>query len=139
MTIIIVLLLVLGYLLIATGHLTNVNKAAIAMFIGTVGWVVYICWGTDFVMAQHPHEYAEFLSGGEPSSDAVKYFICDNIFLKYVGKAAAIVMFLLATMSIIEILNNNGCFDFVREWVRTRSSRRPSVVLWYHCSLSVLC
>ena len=127
MTIIIVLLLVLGYLLIATGHLTKVNKAAIAMFIGTVGWVVYICWGTDFVMAMHPHEYADFLSGGEPSSDAVKYFICDNIFLKYVGKAAAIVMFLLATMSIIELLNNNGCFDFVREWMRTRSSRR---LLW---------
>ena len=36
-------------------------------------------------------------------------------------------MFLLATMSIIEILNNNGCFDFVSKWVRTRSSRR---LLW---------
>ena len=56
MTLIIVLLLILGYLLIATGHLTGVNKAAIAMFIGTVGWVVYICWGSDFVMSQHPNE-----------------------------------------------------------------------------------
>ena len=106
MTLIIVLLLVFGYLLIATGHLTGVNKAAIAMFIGTAGWVVYICWGTDFVMSQHPSEYVEFLQGNDPSSDAVKFFIYDNIFLKYVGQAASIVMFLLATMTIIEILNN---------------------------------
>jgi Na+/H+ antiporter NhaD/arsenite permease-like protein len=49
------------------------------------------------------------------------------VFLNYVGKAAAIVMFLLATMSIVEILNNNGCFDFITEWIRTRNSKR---LLW---------
>ena len=42
-------------------------------------------------------------------------------------KAAAIVLFLLATMSIIELLNNNGCFDFITEWIRTRNSKR---LLW---------
>lgn len=127
MTLIIVLLLIFGYLLIATGHLTGVNKAAIAMFIGTVGWVVYICWGADFVMSQHPHEYAEFLSGEQHSSDTVKNFIYNDIFLNYVGRAASVVMFLLATMTIIEILNNNGCFDFITEWIRTRNSKR---LLW---------
>lgn len=127
MTLIIVLLLIFGYLLIATGHLTGVSKAAIAMFIGTVGWVVYISWGADFVMSQHPHEYAEYLAGEAPSSDAVKLFIYDDIFLKYVGRAASIVMFLLATMTIVEILNNNGCFDFITEWIRTRNSKR---LLW---------
>lgn len=127
MTLIIVLLLIFGYLLIATSHMTGVNKAAIAMFIGTAGWVVYICWGADFVMSQHPHEYTEFLAGVEPSSNAVKYFIYDEIFLKYVGRAASIVMFLIATMTIIEILNNNGCFDFITEWIRTRNSKR---LLW---------
>ena len=127
MTLIIVLMLLLGYLLIATGHLTGVNKAAIAMFLGTIGWVVYICWGTDFVMAQHPHEYAAYLAGEEPSSDAVKYYIYNGIFLNYVGRAASIVMFLLATMSIIEILNNNGCFDFIQSWIKTRNPKR---LLW---------
>lgn len=121
---IIVLLLIFGYFLIATGHITNVNRAAIAMFIGTVGWVVYVCWGADFVMKLHPQEYLDFLDGEPASSEAVKYYIYDDVFLKYVGKAAAIVMFLLATMTIIEILNNNGCFDFVAEWLRTADSRR---------------
>ncbi len=127
MTLIIVILLLLSYVLIATGHLTGVNKAAIAMFIGTVGWVVYICYGTDFVMSEHPEAYKEFLAGDAPNSDSVKLFIYNNVFLYYVGQAASIVMFLLATMTIIEILNNNGCFDFISKWIRTRNSKR---LLW---------
>ena len=127
MTLIVVILLILGYLLIATGRFTGVNKAAIAMFIGTAGWVVYVCWGTDFVMAQHPHEYADFLVGESPSSDAVKRFIYNEVFLSYVGRAASIVMFLLATMTIVEILDNNGCFDFITEWIHTPNSKR---LLW---------
>ena len=127
MTLIIVTMLILAYVLIATGHLTGVNKAAIAMFLGTVGWVVYVCWGADFVADQHPLDYQEWLNGAEPTSEKVKLFIYNNVFLNYVGKAAAIVMFLLATMSIVEILNNNGCFDFITEWIRTRNSKR---LLW---------
>ena len=127
MTLIIVSMLIISYLLIATGHLTRVNKSAIAVFLGTIGWVVYISWGTDFVMSQHPREYAEYLAGEEPSSNAVKFFIYNGIFLSYVGRAASIVMFLLATMSIIEILNNNGCFDFIQKWIKTRNPKR---LLW---------
>lgn len=127
MTLIIVTMLLLAYLLIATGHLTGVNKAAIAMFLGTVGWVVYVCWGTDFVMAQHPAEYRDWLGDVSATSETVKLFIYNNVFLYYVGRAAAIVMFLLATMSIVELLSNNGCFDFITEWIRTRNSKR---LLW---------
>ena len=127
MTLIIVILLLLGYVVIATGHTTGVNKSAIAIFIGTVGWVVYICYGTDFVMERHAQDYWEFLAGSLPSSEAVKYYIYNNVFLYYVGRAASIVMFLLATMSIVEILHNNGCFDFVTKWIRTRNSKR---LLW---------
>lgn len=135
MTIIIVTLLILGYLLIATGHLTGVNKAAIAMFIGTVGWVLYVCWGTDFVMRLHPAEYEAFLNGREADSLTIKEFIHDNIFLYYVGRAASVVIYLLATMSIVELLQGNGCFDFIRDLVRTRSSRR---MLWTITALTFL-
>ena len=127
MTLIIVILLLLGYVVIATGHTTRVNKSAIAIFIGTVGWVVYICYGTDFVMQRHAQDYWDFLQGSLPSSEAVKYYIYNNVFLYYVGRAASIVMFLLATMSIVEILYTNGCFDFVTKWIRTRNSKR---LLW---------
>lgn len=124
MTLVIVVMMLAGCLLLATGHLTSISKAAIAIFVGTTGWVLYICYGTDFVMRVHAEEYIAFLDGSEHTGKTVKYFVYDNIFMKYVGKAAAIALFLLATMSIIEILNNNGCFDFISEWIRTRNSKR---------------
>lgn len=126
-TLIIITMLVFSYLLIATGHLTGVNKSAIAVFLATIGWVLYVCWGSGFVAELHPNAYAEYLTQHPGQSEPVKYFIYENVFLKYVGQAAAIVLFMLATMSIIEILNNNGCFDFIASWIRTRN---PNRLLW---------
>ena len=127
MALVIVSILLIGYVLIATGYATNVNRAAIAMFVGTAGWVLYICYGTDFVMSQHPEEYLNFLGGGTPSGLSVKEYIAQDIFIKYVGKSSEIVLFLLATMTIVEILNNNGCFDFLQELLKTRNSKQ---LLW---------
>lgn len=124
MTLIIVIILLLSYALIATENITKVNKAAVAIFAGTVGWVLYICWGSDFVMSQHGSDFVDWLNGAVPTSTSVKHYIAQNIFLKYVGRAAEIVLFLLATMTIVEILNNNGCFDDIQMWLRTRKSRK---------------
>lgn len=127
MALIIVIIALLGFLLIATEKVTNINKAAVAVFAGTLCWVLYICYGADFVSSQHSSEYTNFLSGAVPTSVAVKQFIASNIFLKYVGRAAEIVLYLLATMTIVEVLNNNGCFDFLKQLLRTRNSRK---MLW---------
>ncbi|MBQ6062650.1 MAG: sodium:proton antiporter [Prevotella sp.] len=127
MTLIIITILLLCYVLIATENVTNVNKAAVAIFAGAVGWVLYICYGTDYVMSQHPTEYFDFLNGASPTSRAVKEYIAGNVFLTYVGRASEVVTFLLATMAIVEILNNNGCFDFITQLLKTRSSQK---MLW---------
>ena len=127
MTLIIVAIWIAGLVMIATGNITKINRAATAIFAGTVGWVLYICYGTDFVMSQHPTEYTDFLGGANPTSIAVKEYIAQNVFLKYVGRGAELVIFLLATMTIVEILNNNGCFDFFKEMLKTRKSKK---LLW---------
>lgn len=124
MALIIATILIVSYILLATENVTKVNKAAVAMFAGTIGWVLYICYGSDFVMELHSSEYFSFLSGAEHTSSNVKLFIADHIFLKYVGQACGVVLYLLATMTIVEILNNNGCFDFVLQLLKTRSSKR---------------
>lgn len=127
MTLIIVTILLLGFLLISTEKLTNINKSAVAIFIGTVGWMLYISYGTDYVMSEHSSEYQAFLGGLQSTSSLVKQFIAQNVFLKYVGKAAEILLFLLATMTIVEILQNNGCFDFITGLLRTRNGKK---MLW---------
>lgn len=135
MAIVIVSILFLCYLLIATERLTNINKAAIAVFAGTVGWVLYIGYGTDFVMSRHYADYMTFLGGAETKSVLAKNFIWQSVFLPVVGKCAEVVLFLLATMTIVEILHNNGCFDFLTVWLRTRSSR---LLLWKLAAITFL-
>lgn len=138
MTLLIVTILILGYILIATENVTSVNKAAVAIFVAAVGWVLYICYGADFVAGRYSEVYNEFYSmvSGTPLnengmaplvSSIVKQFVAQNVFIPWVGKAAEVVLFLLATMTIVEILSNNGCFDFIAQLLRTRNRDR---MLW---------
>lgn len=127
--------MLLGYLLIATERITGINKAAVAMFLGTLGWMLYVAFGNDFVMAQHQVDYSHFLSGVAPNSESVKDYIAQNVLINYVGKAAEIVLFLLATMTIVEILTNNGCFDHLSQWFRTRNSGTMMLMI---CGVTVL-
>ena len=127
MTLVIASILLLCYVVIATEYLTRINKAAVAIFAGTLCWVLYICYGSNFVMHEHQTDFIDFLGGAVPTSVAVKEYIATNVFLKYVGQAAEIVLFLLATMTIVEILDNNGCFDFIGQLLRTRRSKK---MLW---------
>ena len=135
MSIIMISILIVCFLFIATERLTNVNKAAVAVLAGTLGWVLYISYGTDFVMDNHKGGYYEFLKELSPNSIAVKNYIWQSIFLPWVGKASEIVLFLLATMTIVEILHNNGCFDFLTMWLRTRNSR---LLLWKLAAFSFI-
>lgn len=94
MTLVIVSIILLAYLLMATEQLTNVNKAAVAIFAAAVGWVLYVCYGSDFVLARYPEVHQEINSQYANPSQVVKEYIAGNIFLPYVGKACGIVLFL---------------------------------------------
>jgi len=128
MAILIVAIIVLGYLLIGTSYWSGINKSAVAVFMCAVGWVLYICWGADFVSAQHGLDYADFLGDARATSSVVKDYISQHVFLKYVGRTSETVLFLLATLTIVEILSMNGCFDFVRYLMK---SRRSATMLWW--------
>lgn len=132
---IIVGILLVGYVFIATEHITRINKSAVAMFMGVVGWILFMCDGGAYVRHMYPREFAEFLNGLPVTATAVKTFIAEHIFVQYTAYICGIVLFLLATMAIVEVLNVNGCFDFIRGWVRTRNSRR---LLWSMVGITYL-
>lgn len=127
MTLAIVIVILLGYVFIASEHLTHVNKALVAVFCASVGWVLFMCSGTSMIDVLHAQEFRDFL-GGEPYSlYKSKVFISDNIFLRYVGEVGSLALYLLATMNIVQVLLNNECFWFIEKWLRNRNSK---VVLW---------
>ena len=127
MAVVLLAIMLIGLLLIATESVNHINKAAVAMFAGVCCWLIYIVYGFDFVNAVHHEAFANYLQTHAQNDFYIKKFIASNIFFRYIVQCANIVMFLLATTCIVEVLHNNGCFDFLAEWLKTR---RPRKLMW---------
>lgn len=127
MTIAIGILMLFGYIFIATEHMTNINKAAVAMFVGVVGWILFMLTGTEYISVIHADEWNTFLNGAEEDWTHTHQFIAQNVFSKHAMYICNLVMYLLATIAIVDVLNSNECFDFLKGWIRNRNSLH---VLW---------
>ena len=132
MTIAIVILMLLGYLLICTEHITRINKATVAVFCGVWGWVLYVCVGPYYIETLHNTGFQEFLGSREFSIKAVNEYLLQECFAGHIALLTSIGMYLLTTMAIVDVLANNGCFDFVTKLCRSRSS-------WVTVSMLALC
>lgn len=127
MTIAIVIFMCLGYLLISTEHVTRINKATVALFCGVCGWVMYMCVAPSYVENQHASAFASFLQGEPFSITAVNRYVYDNVFSPCMIELTGVVLYLLATMAIVDVLNANGCFGFITTWCRSRNTH---YVVW---------
>ena len=87
MTVIIAIVLLLGYCAIATEHITNINKAAVAMFLGVIVWTLYMVAGKQYVEMMYAEEYADFLGGNVSFTMCLfscPYFIVlRNVFIEF--------------------------------------------------------
>ena len=112
LTICIVVLFVVGYLCIALESLTRVNKAAIALL---------MCVGCWTLLMLGPAPYYPMIP-----ADGVIHHIAEVI-EHHLGDAAGTLFFLMGAMTIVEIVDTNGGFNFVRDTMKTRSKRK---LLW---------
>ena len=105
----IVTVFVVGYLCIALESVTRVNKAAIALL------MCVLCW--TLLMLEPGAYYPELPAG------SVVHHIAEVI-EHHLGDAAGTLFFLMGAMTIVEIVDSNGGFNFVRETMKTRSKRK---------------
>lgn len=112
LTALIVAVFVLGYFLIAIESLTKINKAAIAllMFVG--------CW-TIFMFDPGLYIAAAI---GDKIPQAVS-----EVIEHHLGTTSTTLFFLMGAMTIVELVDQNGGFNFVRDLMRTTSKRS---LLW---------
>ncbi len=124
MTLIIVAVLLAGYLLMSTVQVSHINRAAVAMFCGVIVWVLYVLQGGDYLQLMHPDEFAEYLKGHQTFGLTVGGFVAGNVMTRYISEACAVILFIIATNTIVEVMNNNGVFDSLIRWLRMRNSRQ---------------
>ena len=109
LTLVIITVFVVGYICIATESLLKINKAAIALL------MCVFCW-TLLMMAPGSF-YPNVAPGGLIGhiSEVIEH---------HLGDAAGTLFFLMGAMTIVEIVDSNGGFNFVRDALKTRSKRK---------------
>ena len=99
----------IGYLCIALESVTKVNKAAIALL------MCVVCW--TLLMVDPASYYPDIASGDviHRVAEAIEH---------HLGDAAGTLFFLMGAMTIVEIVDSNGGFNFVRDSLKTSSKRK---------------
>lgn len=112
LTLTIVTVFILGYLCIALESFTKVNKAAVALL------MLVACW-TLFMF--DPGSYLPDIAGDKIS------IAVNEIIEKHLGSTSTTLFFLMGAMTIVEVVDQNGGFNFVRDMMKTKNKK---ALLW---------
>jgi Na+/H+ antiporter NhaD/arsenite permease-like protein len=97
-----IIIFIVGYAFIALEHLIKLNKAATALLLGGISWVVYS------IMTPEPHLVNEQLT-------------------HHLGELSGILFFLLGAMTIVELIDAHDGFDLISS--RINQTKKVSL-LW---------
>ena len=112
LTIAIVVVFVFGYLCIALESLTKVNKAAVALLMFVACWTLFMVDPGSYIPA----------AVGDNVASAVS-----EVMERHLGSTSTTLFFLMGAMTIVELVDQNGGFNFVRGIIAAKSKR---ALLW---------
>ena len=112
LTLAIVIVFCIGYFCIAIESLTKINKAAIALLMFVATWTLFMF---------DPASYVPEAIGSNIASAV------SSVIEHHLGSTATTLFFLMGAMTIVELVDQNGGFNFVRDTLQTKSKR---ALLW---------
>ena len=129
---------ILGYIAIAMEGPLKVDKAASALFLGVIIWVIYIYGLPDILDLGHSPSWSEFqksLALSEfkhkyPEANLIsqmKYFIVSSEIVDHLGDLSQILFFLLGAMTIVETVDQHKGFRVITDKIKTT---RKVKLLW---------
>ncbi len=119
MYLILILAFIGGYVFIALEHVVKVDKAASALITGVVCWTLMISSGETF--------FSHELSG----SGILEHI--DESLLHHLGEIAEILFFLMAAMTIVELIDSHQGFNLVTNNIRTTHKVK---LMWVVCIIT---
>jgi Na+/H+ antiporter NhaD/arsenite permease-like protein len=124
-----VVVFVLGYTAIALEHPLKIDKAASALIIGSICWVLYI-FGAEGIFASGLSPAWEAFKVTNPDAQgihAIREFIVDHEILHHIGEIGEILFFLLAAMTIVETVDQHEGFKVITDKITTTNKIK---LLW---------
>jgi len=125
-----VVVFILGYTAIALEHPLKVDKAASALLLSVVIWVVYIFGAREIVPTLDG--FREYLQndpevGALPALKQFQHFIVQYELVHHLGKISEILFFLLGAMTIVENIDTHEGFRVITDRITTRNKVK---LLW---------
>jgi len=125
------LVFIVGILAIAFEDVIRVNKAAIAVGMSVILWMLFIFGGVE-IFQSHSGEELEMLKKSIPGFSDLSLFQQFDRYLEFtlvesLGDVSATLFFVLASMAIIEIIDSHGSFDVITSYIKTNNKRK---LLW---------
>lgn len=115
LTIAIICVFVLGYATIATESFMKIDKAAIALLMFVFCWTLYMFDPAPFVQLMHPDEFTHV-------AENIPAFV-NKVIIEHLGDTSTTLFFLMGAMTIVEIVDQNGGFNWVKDVMKTKSKR----------------
>ena len=112
LSIAIIIVFCIGYFCIAIESVTKINKAAIALLMFVATWTLFMIDPSSYIAA----------AVGEMKASAVA-----EVIEHHLGSTSTTLFFLMGAMTIVELVDQNGGFNFVRDTLQTKSKR---ALLW---------
>ena len=108
LTLAIVIVFCIGYLFIAIESVTSINKAAIALLMLVATWTLFMI---------SPDSYLPMATGEQLAA------VVSETIERHLGSTSTTLFFLMGAMTIVELVDQNGGFNFVRDVMHTHSKR----------------
>ena len=112
LSLMIVIVFCIGYFCIAIESVTKVNKAAVALLMFVATWTLFMI---------DPGSYVSEAVGSNIASAV------SQVIEHHLGSTSTTLFFLMGAMTIVELVDQNGGFNFVRDTLQTKSKR---TLLW---------
>ena len=108
LTLAIVIVFCIGYLFIAIESVTKINKAAIALLMLVATWTLFMISPDSYLPTAIDEQLTAVVS------EAIE---------RHLGSTSTTLFFLMSAMTIVELVDQNGGFNFVRDVMHTHSKR----------------
>jgi len=121
MFILMVVIFVLGYTAIALEHPLRIDKAASALILGTLVWVVYILGAEGILHLGFSPSWTEFMASHPDAHGlhAIHEFIVEKEIIHHLGEISEILFFLLGAMTIVEVVDQHEGFKIITDKIKT--------------------
>lgn len=128
MFILMVVVFVLGYLAIALEHPLKVDKAASALIIGTLCWVIYALGAESILSLGYSPSWETFSHGHTGNLiETIHEFLVEHEIIEHLGEIAEILFFLLGAMTIVEVVDQHEGFKVITDRIKTTNKVK---LLW---------